>query len=337
MIGYFPGYRGFAAASVLTYQLPSRRTEYLTTDDALQWEGRFSQLDANGEYELDEVSNLTSYRAGQLSTDRWNHAVFGPSFPESLADGDLVTRLGDQLAVSLALYSDGANHVGFSVVDSGRTKLYRNGVKIAENDEPGFGGFEVPAAPANYLLEVNAVRTGVSGLSTRVSAAWTFRSGHVSGDTPQSLPLSAVRFTPRLDDADGAPGGPVSQFFVPIMVQRQQGASPSAVRALTVEVSYDDGQNWRRAALFGFGPYEKGWFAILNHPAGPGFVSLRATATHEDGATVRQAIIRAYRLNATHNLSPGSQKPSPQASYHLFRFRTVSSAARPAGFLPAHR
>jgi hypothetical protein len=38
---------------------------------------------------------------------------------------------------------------------------------------------------------------------------------------------------------------------------------------------------------------------ILRHPAGDGFVSLRARSSDASGDTVEQTVIRAYRIAAT--------------------------------------
>jgi len=54
-------------------------------------------------------------------------------------------------------------------------------------------------------------------LTTHLSAAWTFRSGHADGDDPVRLPLSAVRFTPALDADDAAPAG--RTFDLPVSVE----------------------------------------------------------------------------------------------------------------------
>ena len=42
----------------------------------------------------------------------------------------------------------------------------------------------------------------------------------------------------------------------------------------------------------------RGGVALLHHPDGPGYVSLRATATDSEGNTVTQTVVCAYRLRA---------------------------------------
>jgi len=59
-------------------------------------------------------------------------------------------------------------------------------------------------------------------------------------------------------------------------------------------VSYDDGGSWRRVPVFGIGLNR---LALVAHPAGPGFVSLRSRATDSKGNFVEQTIIRGYRIS----------------------------------------
>ncbi|ADJ47321.1 hypothetical protein AMES_5496 [Amycolatopsis mediterranei S699] len=98
-----------------------------------------------------------------------------------------------------------------------------------------------------------------------------------------------MRFTPRLDDHNRAPGG--VPFLVPVRVEHTD--AQARITSLTVRVSYDDGGTWQTV------PVQHGggqWLAGLRHPAGAAFVSLRATATDSAGNTVDQTIIRGYRL-----------------------------------------
>lgn len=150
----------------------------------------------------------------------------------------------------------------------------------------------MPAEAADYRLEVADTRSD-GDLTTRLSAAWTFRSGHVDGDQPVRLPLSAVRFTPVLDANNAAPAGCL--FEIPVSVQGQPGVPASKIGELTVEVSFDDGAIWSGAQLRSG---STGWTAVVRHPSGGGFVSLRGTAGDAAGNRVTQTIIRAYRLTS---------------------------------------
>jgi hypothetical protein len=63
-----------------------------------------------------------------------------------------------------------------------------------------------------------------------------------------------------------------------------------------VEVSYDDGATWTKAEIHGSAAAPRHQAVVLRHPAGDGFVSLRARAVDKAGDTVGQPVIRAYRI-----------------------------------------
>ncbi|GAA2319649.1 hypothetical protein GCM10010149_85460 [Nonomuraea roseoviolacea subsp. roseoviolacea] len=170
-----------------------------------------------------------------------------------------------------------------------RPSLYRDGVLIAERSALGGKGFGVLPGAADYRLVVETARGAPATLSARNSAAWTFRSEHAEDDHP--LPVSVVRFSPALDARNTAPSG--ETYRLPVRVERQRGSTAGEVRDLTVEVSFDDGATWSPA------PIRKGRVTV-NHPAGEGFVSLRAKAADTAGNTVEQTVIRTYRIALRH-------------------------------------
>jgi hypothetical protein len=99
-----------------------------------------------------------------------------------------------------------------------------------------------------------------------------------------------VRFHPGLDEHGVAPAG--RAIKIPVTVEAQLGSPTPSTRSLAVEASFDDGATWTAV------PVEKGHngaFITLRSPAGPGFVSLRATAVDAGGDSVVQTIIRAYQ------------------------------------------
>ena len=149
----------------------------------------------------------------------------------------------------------------------------------------------VPPAEGAYKVTVEANRGAPSTLSTKVSATWTFRSATVRGEVPVGLPVSAVRFEPALNETNSAPAGVT--FAIPVRIDRQPTSSAGTARTLGVEVSYDDGITWQRALVIRGGQFG---VAIVRHPAGVGFVSLRASAADSAGNTLEQTVIRAYRV-----------------------------------------
>ncbi|MET7469685.1 S8 family serine peptidase [Micromonospora sp. NPDC005686] len=288
-----PDYNMGGSAVALPVQVPGKRVEHFSTTRT-RWSGdlAFGERDEDGWLEPRAVleSESARYRAGHTYRDEWNKGPFGPSFPQPRWPEQSITRTGDTMMVSLPMHSDAVGHPGGSLNDTELTRLYRNGKLAGESPYGGYGEFTVPPGAANYRLETTATR-GFTDLSTEVSASWTFRSKRVPGDVPARLPAMAVRFTPPLATDSSAPAG--RTFTVPVSVQRQPGAPSGRVVALTVDVSYDGGKTWRKAALKKQGG---AWTATVRHPAGPGYASLRATARDDAGNTVTQRIIQAYRL-----------------------------------------
>jgi subtilisin family serine protease len=285
-----------SSAVVLPIDLPSRRMEYLYAR-GVRWSPELAvskpSEDPEDFPETQEVlfQAPVKYRPGQVYRDVWHTGPFGPGLPAPQWPDQWASRTGDVIIVDLPLYSDRAGHAGFSRTDTARTALYRDGTLVDETDCASCGVFEVPPEPASYRLEVANARS-VGDLSTEVRGTWTFRSAHVPGeDVFAKLPLSVVRFAPRLDADDAAPAG--RAFQIPVTVQRQPGAPGAGVRSLTVDVSYDDGKTWHKAPLRRDG---RGWVASVRHPDAAGFVSLRASTTDTSGNTATHTVVHAYRL-----------------------------------------
>lgn len=265
---------------------PSTVTRYFNTDGAVRWQSGLRQLDEDDGYRGPYLFGAwTGYERGRGYDESWNQAVFGPAFPTADDRSTGVTRLADRVTVDLPIFGDGAGRVA-NESSAGTTTLFRDGVEIGTGDAAGKGEFTVPPGDAPFRLEVNARRDPHYRLSTTVRAAWEFRSGHVGGDRAAALPLWTVRFSPRLDEHHAAPAG--TGFTVPVVAVPAPGAATGRPRDLTVDVSYDDGGTWSSARL-------RGGKAVLRHPRGSGFVSLRATAKDAGGNSVHQTIIRAYR------------------------------------------
>ncbi|MBE1491504.1 S8 family serine peptidase [Plantactinospora soyae] len=286
---FFPGVGGAFSASLL-FDSPFERTEYFNSDPDVQWSHHVLERDGSGSILTAVEPVRTTYQTGTVTRNQWNQAVFGASLESPGWPEDYVSRVGDKVFVNMPLYADGAGRqvLAFDAVE--KMVLYRDGVKVGESDGL-WEAFEVPPAAADYRLEVTGTRAQPIALSTRVEAAWTFRSGHVPGESPVRLPLSGIRFSPPLDQHNMAPAG--RSFLIPVSARPQPGSTGGNVRSLGVEVSYDDGATWHRATVIAV----NGVGAVhVKHPKGSGFVSLRATATDRSGNTVRQTVIRAYGI-----------------------------------------
>ncbi|MDG4831535.1 S8 family serine peptidase [Solwaraspora sp. WMMD1047] len=283
--------------SLLEYETPFGRTEYFNTDGGGEWVSGFDEwtrLDSGQRaYVSGAVGPLTRYRAGREYTERWNRGVFGPALSApGLAGSWGVKRTDNTIEAALPLFSDGAGRLGSGYTNTSRTALYRDGALVAE--EPYLSG-TFPGQPdgeAAYRLEATADRTGLVPLSTRVSAAWTFRSAAGPAGAVRPLPLTTVAFDTGLAAADAAPAGRVHP--VPLRVVPQPGSAAGPARRLSVAVSFDDGATWREVKVR---DTPGGGVMLVPHPAGDGYASLRASVTDADGNTVEQTVIRAYRIS----------------------------------------
>jgi hypothetical protein len=232
----------------------------------------------------------TAYTGGPTYQRQWNRAVFGPSLANPAAAANWVTRTGDVITAGVPMYADGNGIAGVSTLATAHLALYRDGTLIGEVNTPT-GQFTVPADEATYRLAATVTRAAPHTLSTGVTESWTFRSRHVTGETPRRLPLSTVQLSPQLDDLNAAPAG--RAFDIPLDVQRQPGAPAGRTRSVTLEVSYDDGTTWHPALVRGSGDHR---IATVRHPSAAGYASLRVRAVDTTGNTVTQTVIRAYAL-----------------------------------------
>ncbi|MFD4668816.1 S8 family serine peptidase [Lentzea sp. NPDC058450] len=270
--------------------LPRERTEYYSP---VTWTNAAS-VSAGGVSQNYEAAQRT-FKPGDKATVHWGKAVIGPNVSGTVGffspEPHLAYRTGDRINARLPLFSDSAGHSGFpGFGDTGDTVLHADGREIARSGQPGSGQFTVPAGAATYRLTAEASRNDPGWpLSTKVSAEWGFRSGHTTAATP--LPLLSIGFDPELDLTNHAPGNAL--FPVPLRVDRQPGAPGGRAEPKQVEVSRDDGRTWRRVPVL---RVNGTWSALVPNPAS-GFVSLRATAADQDGNTVTQTVIRAYRVN----------------------------------------
>ena len=267
--------------SIDSFTAPGVRTEFYGGENA-DWSRKLNVQSPAG-FRGSLQGPPKSYRPGKSYEESFYHAVFGPSLTDNRARPWLY-RDGVELAANLPLFGDGAGNTGYAPA-VGTTKLYRNGELLVGNNLSAYGRFELPDGDADYRLTTDAVRS-TSPLSTKVSAAWTFRSDKTEQVT--ALPISVIRYTPKLDAGGAAPAG--QAFQVPVSVQSQAGAVRTRQRITSAEVSYDSGATWLPV------PVNGGCALRLSHPKDAKSVSLRAKAGDRSGNTVEQTIIDAYLL-----------------------------------------
>jgi len=286
-----PGQETHASAVVVPFTLPRTVVRYFNSDGGVQWRSKMYESwdDGNGNECTCgwTADRWRSYTPGRTYPETWNRAVFGPVLPEVDDPIDTgVTRADDTIDVDLPFYGDGAGRSGNSG-DSGSTSLFRQGVLVGTEQTGGKGTFVVPAGAADYRLVARSQRGAPYALSTATDAEWTFRSGHVDF---ARLPLWTVRFAPDVDATNTVPAG--RPAAVPVTAVPAPGARVGRLADLGVEVSVDDGATWSPV------PVANG-AALVPHPAGSGFVSLRATARDTAGNGVRLTVVHAYRYGTS--------------------------------------
>lgn len=285
-------------------RLPAWRTEYLYGNDAVRWMANAVEI-SDGIRITYLQGQSRRYPPGSVTTERWNHSVFGPSQPSDDfgRPAPVATREKNRIRVRVGMFTDGEGHYayrGYGSSQNSQTTLYRNDVKVGSREYAGMGFFDVASGDATYRLAVSDQRTipvGLPGagdllrqLSPRVSADWKFRSASTSGQTP--LPLWTIRFTPEVDDTNTAPAG--RPLTIGLTVAPQSGAAMGTLKTLTVDVSYDDGVTWAPIQVRpGEGTSAS---AVVTTPAISGYASLRAHLEDSRGNTHDQTIIHAYRI-----------------------------------------
>ncbi|MEV4159677.1 S8 family serine peptidase [Nonomuraea dietziae] len=267
--------------------LPSVQTEYVNTDDGIRWQRSFRETDAQ-EDEVQAISGrAATYQRGRTHAEQWNRGVFAPTGGAEAAH-DAIIRTGDRISVNFNFYhGDGQGRPGYSRAPRQRSALYRDGRLVAEGAAVHSQLFHVPPEAATYRVETEAERDEPF-TSTRVFAAWTFRSEHAPGTV--RLPSATISFAPALNNRNISRGG--VPLAVPVTVWQTPGTGAGGrLKDLNVEMSTDDGATWSTPKLV---RTPAGGVVFLRNPA-TGHVSLRAKATDASGNTVEQTIIRAYR------------------------------------------
>ncbi|MCX5394914.1 S8 family serine peptidase [Streptomyces sp. NBC_00094] len=272
---------------------PGTRTFHVSTADGVTWLTRFNQVGEpdqwgypafEGNYEMVRPKR---YEAGATYRETFNTGVFGPLLGENMGvfrtapDPDTGEQ---QLVGSLPLFADGKGHAGYTTDTSATSTLYRDGVRIAENDDPLTGAkpFTVAAADAEYRLTTSAERpANIAGASSRIDTSFTFRSQQVAATT--ALPVSTVRFAAPVDLASRAPAG--LSVLVPVTVQG--AAAGGNLGKLAVSVSYDGGKTWQPVKV------TNGRISVKS-PAKDSGISLSAEVTDKQGNKSTLSIHNAW-------------------------------------------
>ncbi|GGP01335.1 S8 family peptidase [Wenjunlia tyrosinilytica] len=284
---------GSAGAPVPTEAVPGTAKHYVNTPPGLAWGFQLRQYSAKDEVEANQWERSPRvYRAGKVYHTTFNQGVFGPSVGNA-SDGYGAYRIKDQLQVCIPLFTDGSGHFGDSVFSKAKVVITADGrTLVNEADLPCLAQpvTGLPDAKTTYKVSADVSRgSAVSAVSTRIVADWTFPSSRVQGDKPVRLPLSTVRFIPKLSLASTAKAG--KKLTVPLRIQGP--ATGSNLKTLDVRVSYDAGTTWKKAPV----TMDQGNRVLkLSHPKNATSVSFKVKLTDKDGNVTNQTIYKAYGL-----------------------------------------
>ncbi len=272
------------------FPLPATAKTYVTTPEGFPWTVAVGQRGPAAEDDTDvhyPEARPTTYQAGRTYESTYNVGVFSPAVDEDHA----ARRAGDTLDICLADFADGAGHGGESRAGERHTTLTGpGGEKLLDNDLDlcqTVGGLQ--AASSRYTLHTDVRRPAdVAGVTSRLTADWSFASAKPNGTGTASLPLSTVRFHPGLTTGSAAKTG--SRITVPLSLQ---GPAATRLRSLAVQVSYDEGETWTDAPV----TTRDGERSLdLTHPREARSVSFKADLTDTDGNTYAVTIVKAYLL-----------------------------------------
>ncbi|MFF7134371.1 MULTISPECIES: S8 family serine peptidase [unclassified Streptomyces] len=265
------------------FPLPTTAKIYVTTPKGFKWTANLGQRNASGD---DDVfygtESARSYQAGRTYAATYNVGVFSP-----ITGGPYGARRdGDTLDLCVPDLADGSGHPASSTAKR-HTTVTADGSTLLDNDGDLCQTVEkLPSAPARYTIRTNLTRPpGVATTTTRLTAAWTFTS---SPSDSGSLPLSTVRFHPKLTPTGTAPAG--RRTTIPLSLQ---GPAATDLKSLTVKVSYDAGKTWSPAPVTT--THGKRTLS-LTHPENARSVSLKSTLTDTTGNTYAVTILKAYLL-----------------------------------------
>ncbi|MDX3642739.1 S8 family serine peptidase [Streptomyces sp. MB09-02B] len=267
---------------------------HVSTEGGLRWDlGAVLVTDDNPFLSVFETPVPRRYEPGRTYRDTFNTGVFGPVTSDSLTvGGPGAVRAGTAYAVCLPLLSDGAGHANYTDAKT-RLRLTSGSTTVIDTRMApcGFPLDGLLPRKADYRLSIDTSRpAGSVTVGARVSAVWTFSSAPTVGDKIERLPLSVVRFSPKLSLTSTAKAG--TRLTVPIGIQGP-AARKGAVKSLTVRVSYDGGRTWKPTTVRTDAHGKRS--LALTHPARPTTVGLKATLVDRDGNTVTETMPTAYR------------------------------------------
>ncbi|WP_406459529.1 hypothetical protein OG782_37175 (plasmid) [Streptomyces sp. NBC_00876] len=234
-----------------------------------------------GDYSLQLPAR--SLPAGSAPAETLGEAPLQPMRREG---GGSQRRGGTITLYEPAVFADAAGHAGSDRRAANSYRLTRDGVTYAEATGVSVHkqlSVKVPDSSGTYTLDQTVThRVPDRRLSTKVRNEWTFTSGYVPLTTELPLVDTQVKLT-------GINASNRATATTPVTVTATASGRGSSVAANVtgIEYSVNDGSTWTALPLTGN-------TASLTVPAGAAYVSLRVSATDDQGGTLRRTVQRAF-------------------------------------------
>ena len=301
LIGWIPGRGAAAYGLVRPVRVPGTVIRYASPIS--RWERAVEVQNAAGGALGMLWAPAAAVRAGTVVADRWFGGPLGTSVSSRIAGAygweGIPNRQGDTLYLYLPPYTDTAGHAGSPLfVDEFEGRLYRDGELVWQADDPLWLWGDVAPGRHAYRLTYRATRRNVFwGRSTDIRTEWRFSSARPRAEHAV-IPLITIGYDLPLGAENTAPSGTFAfglRFAVP------RGATASALRSVSAEISWNGGRTWARVGLAGCTPGTPGaregavggCRARVANRAGQR-ASLRIRATDSAGRSVWQTVVGAY-------------------------------------------
>jgi subtilisin family serine protease len=275
-----------AGAAVTTVPAQGASTAWVTAEPDVEW------VDQAAVPDLTEIGASTSYKPRGTTEETW----FAPvQHPRLLSDSALVTaptRFGNIIAVSgMPGWGDSGGHAGF-VWDGGvtvNTSLYQGDDLIGQGGD--YVSADVAPDPLPYRLVLDTTRNLADRPhSTRTHTEWAFTSSFTDDTSAIRLPLVQLDYAVATDLS----GRAHRRAALTVTPSRPAGGPKAdSIRAVTVQLSYDDGAHWQSTSPRRLG---SAWQTDLKAPAGARYASLRVSARDAAGNSIKETVVRAFGL-----------------------------------------
>ncbi|MGW1728912.1 S8 family serine peptidase [Streptomyces sp. NPDC002306] len=236
-----------------------------------------------------EEGAKTLYRAGSRQSEEWFKPIQRPFLNDTFFNNLRPTRNGNHLYVDIPAWGSG-NHVGWNqdpAVTQQQT-LYQGSTQLGQGNFTNVWGDAPSAGRLPYKLVVTGERdVSYTPYSSRTRTEWDFTSEAPTDAATVVLPLIQLDY--RIGtDAAGRAG---RHDTLSVSAAHLPGAGlVGKIGAVSLELSYDDGRSWHKAACPSAGRFR------LAAPANASFVSLRASVKDSAGNSAHQTVMRAFGL-----------------------------------------